>query len=157
MVQEITISKGDYQVTLYSTNVAENYTNKLIMVPNVQTKEGQESGTKTLKIVDLLRIVHQFVIKCYIAGSSTTDTYPTKLNGVAQNLTAKEVKDYLKIIYNGGGINGGASTIIYDGDTYDGYLEKVNFVEVSSDSPSDSIKDYARYEVAITFVEGAEV
>lgn len=157
MVQEITISKGNYLVTLYATDIAENYTNKLIMVPNVQTKENQENGVRPIKIVDLLRIVHQYVIKCYITGSETTDTSPAKLNGVAQNLTPKEVKDYLKIIYNGGGINGGVSTLIYDGDSISGYMEKINVVEKSSDSPSDSIKDYARYEVALTFVEGGEV
>lgn len=157
MVQEITISKGNYLVTLYATDIAENYTNKLIMVPNVQTKENQQGGSKVVKIVDLLQIAHQYVIKCYITGSETTDTYPAKLNGVPKSLTPKEVKDYLKVIYNGGEINGGVSTITYDGDTINGYIEKVNIVEKSADSPSDSIRDYARYEVALTFVEGGEV
>ena len=154
MVQEITIKKGNYQVTLFSTKIAENYTNKLELVPNVQVKAAQENGTKTVKVVDHLVIAHQFVIQCYITGSSTTETSPAKLNDVAQNLTAKEVKDYLKIIYNGGGINGGLTTMVYDGDSYSGFLEKVNFVEVSADDPSEAIKDYARYEIAVTFVEG---
>lgn len=154
MVQEITIEKGNYKVTLYSVKVAENYTNKLQLVPNIQVKGGQEDGTKTVKIVDNLRITHQFVIQCYISGSKTTDTYPAKLNGVAQDLTAKEVKEYLKIIYNGGKINGGGTTMVYDGDTFTGFLEKVNFVEISADDPSESIDDYARYELGITFVEG---
>ncbi len=141
-MQEITIVKGAVidTVTLYATNVAENLTNKIFLITPAQSTANQPNGPLDVKVVDLLRNVHQYVIKCYIAGTALK--------------TAKQVKDDLKSIFNGAGVTGGVATLTYDGDTINGYIEKINFVEVSADSPSETIKDYGRYEVALTFVEG---
>jgi len=162
MTNEITISKGSYQVTLYGVNIAENYSNKIFVITPATSIANQSSGGEKSKIVDLLRITHQIVIKGYICGSDTSDSQPAKLNGVAQNLTAKQVKNYLVKIFDGGGISGGTATLTFDPggseeESFNGYIEKLTFVEVSEDAPSSSIKDAARYEVALTFAEGIQV
>jgi len=143
MVSEITISKGSYSVTLYATDIAENFTNKIFVITGATSNENQSGGPSDPKIVDLLRITHQFVIKCYITGTSTK--------------TNKEVKEELIEIYEGAGINGGTTSLVYDGDTFEGYIEKLNIVEKAEDNISTTIKDYARYELAVTFVEGDSI
>lgn len=144
MVSELTLAKGGTTVTIYTVTVAENFTNKIFIITPAQASQNQASGPKDNKIVDLLRIVHQFVIKGYIASSATR--------------TAKQVKDDLVSIYEGAGAVGGVTTLTYDSDNFNGYVEKLNVVEKAEDNPLDSSgKDYARYEVAITFVEGVSV
>jgi len=143
MVNELTISKGEVSVTIYATDVAENYTNKIFLITGATTNENQATGPSPTRIVDLLRIVHQFVIKCYITGNDSQ--------------TAKEVKEDLISIFEGANTTGGVSSLVYDGDTFEGYLEKLNMVEKSQDSPAESIKDHARYEGALTFVEGTSI
>ncbi|RLG13717.1 hypothetical protein DRN69_05170 [Candidatus Pacearchaeota archaeon] len=137
---ELTFSKNSISVTVYADTVAENFTNKLFYITPATNADNQASGPSDTIAVDLLRITHQFVIKGYITGTDSK--------------TAKQVKDDFINIYNGAGTTGGTVSFVYDGDTFNGYIEKVNFVEKASDDPSDSIRDYAKYEVAITFVEG---
>ena len=143
MVSEITISKGSESVTLYATDVAENYTNKIFIITGATTNENQATGPAASKIVDLLRIVHQIVIKCYITGTDSQ--------------TNKEVKEELISIFEGANTTGGTSALVYDGDTFNGYIEKLNIVEKAEDSVNTNIKDYGRYEVALTFVEGDSI
>jgi len=143
MSNEITLTKGSTSVTVYARRIAENYSNKLFLITPATSTKTHDVGHKDTRVVDLLRITHQLVLQCYITGSATK--------------TAKQIKDDLVIIYDGGGINGGVSTMVYDGDSIKGYLEKLNFVEISADNPSTTIKDFAKYEVTITFVEGVAV
>jgi len=143
MVNELTFAKGEKTVTVYTDTIAENFTNKIFIITPAQSSANQASGPKDNKIVDLLRIVHQFVIKGYIIGTVSK--------------TVKEVKEDLVSIYEGAGTTGGVTTLTFDTDTYDGFIEKLNVVEKAEDSPATSIKDYARYEVAITFVEGVSI
>ncbi len=143
MVNELTISKGALSVTIYSTNIAENFTNKIFIITGATNNNNQAGGPSSNKIVDLLRIVHQLVIKCYIVGTDSK--------------TAKQVKAELVSISKGAATAGGTVALVYDGDTFNGYIEKLNIVEKAEDSPSESIRDYARYEVALTFVEGTSI
>ena len=143
MVNELTFAKGGKTVTVYTDTVAENFTNKIFIITPVQSAANQASGPKDNKIVDLLRIVHQFVIKGYIIGTA--------------DKTVKEVKEDLVSIYEGAGTTAGVITLTFDTDTYSGFIEKLNVVEKAEDSPATTIKDYARYEVAITFVEGVSI
>jgi len=143
MVSELTVSKGSVSVTIYATDIAENYTNKLFLITGATTSENQATGPSPTRVVDLLRIVHQLVIKCYIAGSDTK--------------TAKEVKDDLISISEGASTTGGTISLVYDGDTFEGYLEKLNIVEKAADSQVETDKEFARYEVALTFVEGTGI
>ena len=107
MVNELTISKGAHSLTLYATTIAENYTNKIFVITPASSSGNQASGPSPVRIVDLLRVTHQLVIKCYITGSATK--------------TAKEVKDDLVSIFEGGEIAGGTTTLVYDGDSLEGY------------------------------------
>lgn len=127
-------------VTVYATDIAENFTNKLFYITPAKNNSTQETGPNDTIVIDLLRIIHQFVIKCYITGSAS--------------YTAKQIKAQLVTIYEGGATNGGVVRMAYDSNNYDGYIEKLNIVEKAQDSPAESIKDNARYEVAVTFVEG---
>lgn len=140
MVNELTLSKGTYSVTLYATDIAENYTNKIFLIPAPVSPQNQTSGPSDTRVVDLLKVTHQLVIKCYITGSATK--------------TAKEVKADLVGIFGGGGTTGGVSALVYDGNTLNGYIEKINMVEKASDSQPEANKEFARYEVALTFVVG---
>jgi len=143
MVSELTIVKGAFSVTLYSTIIAENYTNKIFLITPAQSSVNQASGAVDTKVVDLLRVTHQLVIKCFLTGTETK--------------TAKQVKDDLISIFNGGGVAGGTTTLTYDSDEINGYIEKVNIVEKSSDDQSTAIRDEAKYEVSLTFVGGVTV
>ncbi len=143
MVNDLTLAKGGITVTIYTDTIAENFTNKIFIITPAQSTANQASGQKDNKIVDLLRIVHQLVIKGYIAGTATK--------------TAKEVKAELVSIYKGAATAGGVTTLTYDVNTYDGFIEKLNVVEKAEDSPAETIRDSARYEVAITFVEGIAI
>jgi len=143
MVEELTFAKGGITITVHTDTVAENFTNKIFIITPAQSSLNQALGPKDNKIVDLLRIVHQFVIKGYIKGTDTK--------------TAKEVKEDLVSIYEGAATAGGVTTLTYDTDTYDGFIEKLNVVEKAEDSPDTSIKDYARYETSITFIEGVSI
>lgn len=143
MTYEIQLSKGTYSVDLHSDNVNEEYTNKLITLVLAQTSRNQGSGKKQTKILDLLRITHQFVIRAYIAANSTK--------------TAKEQKDDLKSIANGGGETGGVVSMVYDGDTYEGYLQKITMSKSSRDSPDTESESEIKYDLSITFVVGEAV
>lgn len=143
MVNELTISKGSISVTIYATDIAENYTNKLFPITGATGVQNQATGPSPTRIVDLLRIVHQIVIKCYITGSDTK--------------TAKEVKAELVSIFKGANISGGISSLVYDGNTINGYIEKLNIVEKAADNQLETDKEFARYEVALTFIEGIAI
>lgn len=149
MTNEIIISKGSYSVTIYTVTVAEGLTNKILLIAAPQSKSNQSEGPKPVKAVDLLRITHDLVIKGFIVGTASK--------------TAKEVKDELKSIFNGGGIAGGTVSLVYGGDSYSGYLEKLTITEEPIDQPSDFVSakenytDIIQYEVAITFNEGEQI
>ncbi|MFW9872076.1 MAG: hypothetical protein ACFFG0_03165 [Candidatus Thorarchaeota archaeon] len=142
-MSDITFSKGSHSVDIECGSVSEEYKNKLITLPIPQSATNQSSGKKDTKIVDLLRITHQFVIKAYICATST--------------LTAKQVKDKLKLIANGAETNGGVVSMVYDGDTLYGYIESLAFTKKAMDSPTTESQEEVKYEAAITFVVGVSV
>jgi hypothetical protein len=142
-MSDITFSKGSFSVGVDADNVSEEYSNKLIVLSLSQTKNSQESGARTTKILDLLRITHQFVIRAYITSSSTQ--------------TAKQVKDDLFSVANGGGINGGVISMVYDGDTYTGYLERIVCVKEARDHPDTHSETEVQYNLTLTFVVGEAI
>jgi len=140
---DITFSKGSLSVGVYSDEVNEEYNNKLIVLSLAQTSSNQASGKKDTKILDLLRITHQFVIKAYFVKEST--------------VTAKTQKTNLFSIANGGGTNGGTTSMVFDGDTYNGYIEKINCKTVADDSVNETSDQVRKYELTITFVVGVAI
>lgn len=145
MTKDLTISKGSLTVTLQVFKFPEEYSNKLTVLPIPQTANNQASGPKDTKILDLLRLTHSMVIGAYISPNSSAGK------------TAKQVKDDLKSIVTGANINGGTCELVYDGDTYHGFIEKLVITENPQDDPvgagftDDSLM---AYEVTLTFIEG---
>lgn len=153
-MSNIKFEKGDYKVTLLVNRVDEEHKNKLIVLTLATGTNTQAAGEEETKIVDLLRITHQYSIKAYItkvvdATSSTDDT-----SGGSTTLTAKQIKDNLKNIAAGAGENGGVVTMTYDGDSIEGYIESINFSEESTDYPDNPGIESIKYEVAIVFIRG---
>ena len=148
-IADITLSKGGITVTIYANDVAEQYTNKLFPITPAQASANQASGPKPVKIVDLLRITREIQIKGVITGTGSK--------------TAKQIKDELKSIYNGGSIAGGVIAMVYDGDTINGYMEKLLIREIPRDEPSDFESEYTaytdivKYDVVINFMEGVAI
>ena len=162
MANNITISKGSFSVDIQVERVDDNFVNKLFVIAPVQATNNQGDGPKEPKIVDLLRTTHQLLIKGHITSTATK--------------TALEVKQDLVNIWKGAGATGGTASLTYDenasasGNTaatntnpISGYLEKVNFQNISMDEPDDfdsakeNYTDVSKFEVAITFIEGAQV
>ncbi len=143
MVNELTIAKGALTVTLYSDNIVDNYTNKIFLITGATTNENQAAGPSDTKIVDLLRVVHQTVIKGFLTGSTTK--------------TNKQVKEDLVSIFKGAATTGGVTTLTYDTDTINGYIEKLTVIEKAMDNPATTDKELARYEIALTFIEGTSI
>lgn len=156
MTNNITISKGVYFVTIFTNGVTDNYTNKLISLNMVTTTQNQEVGSKSTKIIDLLRIEHAILIKGYITGSDSASS-TTNDTGGSISLTAKQIKDNLIAMIKGAGVNGGECSIVYAGNTFLGYIEKCTMIENSFDEPNSLTTDIVKYEVDITLLEGIRV
>ena len=159
---DIVLAKGAFSVTINDVQVEDNFSNKLFVITPVQSPMNQASGPTPAKIVDLIRVTHTVVIKGYISPTSTSN--------------ALVIKQNLVNIWKGAGTAGGVVSLTYDynakasGDTSAtatnpilGYIEKVNFTDKAMDEPSDMLSNpelytnIAKFEVAITFIEGTQV
>lgn len=143
---DITISKNGISIIINAQEVTENLSNNIFLITPPQTTQKQSSGPKDPKAIDLLRITTEYMIRGEITGTTT----PTVL-------TAKQVKDSLKSIFKGANANGGVCSLVYDGDTINGYITKCMFNEVSMDKPDTEPDDFAKYTVQITFAVGIPV
>jgi len=134
---EIVISKGETSVTIYGVEVDDGFANKIFIL--TPPSNNPEDGARSSIIVDLLRNTRTIIITGHIAPTSSK--------------TAKEIKDELIYIYNGGGTTGGI-TLSYDGDDLVGTMEKLAFNHKPSDEPTSPPSDFAKYTVQISFVVG---
>jgi len=155
------LEKGNYLVPIHAIMIDDTLDNKLINISLPTTTQKQDTGPKGTKIIDLLRITRIFKITGYITGSSTSDSYPAKYNGVAQNLTANQVKNYLIQIIKGAGIKGGEITFTYpdggDNTSYNVYIKNCLIKQASTDEPDTENKELAKFEVHMTLVEGTKM
>ncbi len=159
---DLVISKGAFSVTIQDVEITDDYTNKLFYITPAQSKSNQADGSKPAKVVDLLKVTHTMVIKGFISHNGST--------------TSKEIKRNLVNIWKGAGTAGGVVTLTYDylasafgnttatsASTIDGYIEKIIFTDKPMDQPSDydssptNYPDVAKFQVAITFVEGSVI
>lgn len=143
MTNDIQFTKGGISADLHADDVSEEFSNKLIVLSIPQTSENQSSGQKETKILDLLRITRQFVIRAYIVKEGSD--------------SAKTIKDRLINIANGASTNGGTISMTYDGDTYTGYLEKVVARKTAKDHPTTETDEEIKYELQLTFVVGTNI
>jgi hypothetical protein len=137
---ELTLTKGAYSVTIYATSIRDTLSNKLFSITPPTGTSKQDSGPKSNKIVDLLRINRKFTIKGFVLNA--TD------------------KSNLVAIFKGAQQKGGEATLSYpdggDGTSYSVYIESADITQKSDDEPDEGTApdDYARYEVDLSLVEG---
>jgi len=144
-MNNITIAKGAYTVEIDTESIAEGFTKKITVITPAQGKENQSTGKQDTIGVDLLMITRVISVKGSLTGTAS--------------VTSKTVRDNLKAIYNGGGINGGVETLTYDGETIYGFMEKLTITTEPMDEPSDfesakqNYQEVVKYSVAFDFVE----
>lgn len=162
MATNMTLTKSGITVTVYDSEVNDNFVKKLFIITPAQTEDNQGGGPKPPRIVDLLRITHQMIIKGNILGTGSK--------------SAIQVKHDLVNIWKGANAAGGTVTLTYDANasakgnisstettTITGYVERINFKDVAADEPDDFVsakenyQDIVKFEVAITFIEGVQV
>ena len=162
MANNITIAKGGISVDIQVERVDDNFANQFFIIKPAQATNNQGDGPKEVKVVDLLRVTHSILIKGHITSIASK--------------TALAVKQDLVNIWKGAGATGGVVTLTYDenasafGNTaatntnpISGFIEKVNFQDISMDEPSDfdsakeNYQDISKFEVTITFIEGTNI
>lgn len=146
-VNECTLTKGNYTTTIYSKEITEDFSNKLMNITPPTGKQNQDAtttqffGQKQTKVVDLLRIVRKFIIKGYI------------LNNIDKLALIR--------IIRGAGIKGGAITFSYpdgaDTTSFNVFIESFKISQKATDEPDSPPDDYAKYDIDITLVEGTTV
>ena len=150
MVNEITLSKGDYSVTIYTTEVSDNFSNKLIALTPPTGRQKQSDGPKSPKIIDLLRVTRTIRIKGYVIS-----------NTVKSNLIA---------LIKGAKTNGGMITLTYDngGDsafnspgtatTYEVLIETCTINDKAFDEPDGTLpSDLAKFLIDMSVLEGSTI
>ena len=151
-VNECTLAKGAYTVTIYAAEVIDHMTNKIITITPPATKQQQSDGPKSTKVIDLLRITRTFKIRGYLLDA-----------------TAKS--DILSIT-KGAGLSGGVAVFTYpdggDATTFNVFVQDVTISQKATDEPSgtwiDGVwqegvlpSDVVRYDLDLTLVEGTTI
>lgn len=140
---DITLAKGAYSVTLFTTTSAENFKNTLEVIPPIATPDKQSDGVKIPTVVDLLRITHTFTFECYITATSSK--------------TAKQVKEDLKKIFNGADVDSTPIVLTYEDESTDVFPEDIVIKKINNDdvvSTGYDGEDAVEYQVTLTVVEG---
>ena len=140
---DVTIAKGAYSVTMFTTTSAENFKNPLTVVTGVVSPNNQADGVKDPTVVDLLRITHTFTFECYITKTDTK--------------TAKQVKTDLIKIFNGADVDSVPAVLTYEDNDYDVFPEDLVIKKINNDNVVGggyTGTDSAEYQVTMTVVEG---
>ena len=140
---DITIAKGAYSVSMFTTTSAENFKNPLTVVTGVVSPNNQADGVKDPTIVDLLRITHTFTFECYITKTDSK--------------TAKQVKTDLIKIFNGADVDSVPAVLTYEDGSYNVFPEDLVIKKINNDDVIGggyTGTDSAEYQVTMTVVEG---
>jgi len=140
---DITIAKGAYSVTMFTTTSAENFKNPLTVVTGVVSPNNQAGGVKDPTVVDLLRITHTFTFECYITKTDTK--------------TAKQVKTDLIKIFNGADVDSVPAVLTYEDGSYNVFPEDLVIKKINNDDVIGggyTGTDSAEYQVTMTVVKG---
>jgi len=152
MVNEITLTKGNYSVTVYATDVTDNFKNKLTAITPPVGKQTQNNGPKSAMLVDLLRVTRTIGIKGYIISNTV------KSNLIALIKGAKQKGGTITMTYENGGdsVSGTPGT-----DTsYTVLIETCTISDKAMDEPhipedmTALPTDLAKFLVDITVLEG---
>ena len=140
---DITIAKGAYSVSMFTTTSAENFKNPLTVVTGVVSPNNQADGVKNPTVVDLLRITHTFTFECYITKTDSK--------------TAKQVKTDLIKIFNGADVDSVPAVLTYEDGSYNVFPEDLVIKKINNDNVVGggyTGTDSAEYQVTMTVVEG---
>jgi len=143
------VSKGGYSVTLALLDgIAENMINTLKKIAGKggTGSSNQSGGPKETILIDLLRITQTYHIESVITKTDAKSAY--------------QVKEDLKSIVKGGGINGGEITMVYEDESLSGYIETLTIKKISNDNAvaaGYTGNDSAEYRVTFDFVKGESV
>lgn len=140
---DLTIAKGGFSVTLFTTSSAENFKNTLTVITGVVSPNNQDTGVKDPTVVDLLRITHTFTFGGYITKTSVK--------------TAKQVKDDLISIFNGADVESVPAVLTYEDTSFNVFPEDLVIKKMNNDDIVASGyvgTDAAEYQVTMTVVKG---
>lgn len=144
-MENIKFVKNSKTVTIHTFSDEENLekNNKLITPP--QASGNWNSGPKTTKIIDLLRIEKRITFDGHlVTGTVSGDS----------SSTAQGRKDDLKTIFESGGVIGMA----YEGTSFAVNFEKVNIKRVIGDGDHTVLADgETGFTVKITVVRGEDL
>lgn len=145
MTNHITLSSGAYTVTLFTTMVEESYSKLLTTIAPPVSSAKWETGPKSTKIVDLLRVTHRFEINGYI--TATEGSYGS---GDSSSTVAGKASDLAALFKKGGVI-----TLTYtaaSGTSFLVNIDKLNLKEVPTDSSTA-----LNYDVKMSLIEGVNI
>jgi len=140
---DITLSKGDISVTLFTSRAVENYKNLLTTVPGVVSPDNQDKGSTVATVVDLLRITTSFVFECGITATSTS--------------TAKQIKEQLLTLFHGANVESTPAILTYEDESIDVFFQDLIIKKVYNDNVAEngySGDDSLEYLVTITLING---
>lgn len=127
----VTLEKGGTTATIHTEELTENRDNSLITSALPQTKQKQENGPKDTRIIDLLRLTVEFIIRGRVDETN---------------------KNNLITISNGAGTSG-TITMTYDShpdSPLQVAMSKCMIKKNSQDKNTDK-----EYEVQLTLIEGS--
>ena len=130
------LSKGAFSVTIQVEEISDDYSNQIKAIVIGTTKQKQELGATDNKIIDLLKITHQMVVRGILISSTERNS--------------------LISIMKGAETFGGPATLTYVGypnSPLDVYVEKIMIIEKAIDKNADG-STQKKYEVQITLLEG---
>ena len=87
LVNNLILGSGDSAVTVYTELVEEIFTKIVTVVKAPQSSANWESGPKTTKIVDLLRVEYRYNIRGFINSIDTTKLQALFDQGGVFNMT----------------------------------------------------------------------
>ena len=130
----IIIALGGYSVTVQTNDYSDNYSNELKLIPQATTTQKQSEGPKPTKVINLLKITHEIVLKGYL-------------------ISVTERNDLISI-YKGGGVNGSPCLVTitnYPNSPLSMYISKLLITQSAKDRDSANQK---MFDVQITLIEG---
>ena len=107
-LNNMVLGAGAQEFTAYVTSFEEIQTKVLIKITSPQSSANWDSGPKTTKIVDLLRVEVRFVVTAYVENAD---------------------KDKLKDLHK----NGGTFPMTWEGTEYDINTEKISMKKTTKD------------------------
>ncbi|HED38496.1 MAG TPA: hypothetical protein ENI76_09690 [Ignavibacteria bacterium] len=138
---DIRIQKGTYDITLFTVNNTENWKNTVQVIPGVTTGGNQINQPNLPQVVDIQRTTYSYVFECGITSTATQ--------------TAKQVKDDVRIMFEGARSTGEPILLTYEDKQLSVYFEDCVVKKNSSNTVGNySGEDSFEYNVTLTFVEG---